>query len=187
MTSPKPLTRLYDRLTPDERFLLTLAAKARGDKTESERLIRECPRRSYYVRDAEFDQRIEASQWLGLAVMTDTMKMLGWLDLLAVLQLLLDAEDTDTDLVTLLCTTAKREAGAHIKAVWEAFRDTCGEVLGVDAEVLLRANGVPVPDRLAQYADLLSDTERDGEVYTEYRELVTAVWKRALGEEEYAG
>jgi hypothetical protein len=180
MTSAKPLIRMYDKLTPHERFLLTLAAKARGDHTEAERLVRECPKHSYYLRDADFDERIEASQWLGLAVMTDTMKMLGWLDLLAVLQPLLDTEDPATDPVMLICATAERVAAARIKAVWEAFRDTCSEVLGLDAEVLLEANGVPLPERLAEYADSLAAVERNAEVYAEYRELVAAVWQRAL-------
>src|SRR5215211_8236068 len=136
MISSKPLTKLYDRLTPHERFLLTLSAKARGDKTEVERLIRECPKHCYEERDADFDQRIETSEWLTFAVMTDTLKMLGWLDLLGVLQPLLDAEDPDTDPLTLICATAERAAAARIKAVWEAFRDSCTEVLGVDAEMM---------------------------------------------------
>jgi hypothetical protein len=180
MTSAKPLTKLYDRLTPHERFLLTISAKARGDKTEAERLIRECPKHCYEERDADYDQRIEASQWLTLAVMTDTLKMLGWLDLLAVLVPLLDAEDPSADPATLICETAKRAAASRIKAVWEAFKDTCTEVLGVDAELMVRANGVPLPERLAAYADILAAAERDGELYAEYRETAAAVWQKAL-------
>ena len=43
MSTKKGLGRLYDRLTPEERFRLDVLAMARGDEEESERLTATCP------------------------------------------------------------------------------------------------------------------------------------------------
>ena len=43
MSTKKGLGRLYDRLTPEERFRLDVLALARGDEEESERLTATCP------------------------------------------------------------------------------------------------------------------------------------------------
>jgi hypothetical protein len=42
MSTKKGLDRLYDKLTPEERFRLSVLALARGDE-ESERLTATCP------------------------------------------------------------------------------------------------------------------------------------------------
>ena len=47
MSTKKALGRLYDRLTPEERFRLDVLALSRGDEEESERLTATCPRRDY--------------------------------------------------------------------------------------------------------------------------------------------
>ncbi len=44
------LGKLYDRLTPEERFRLDVLATARGDEEESRRLTEGCPRRSYTLK-----------------------------------------------------------------------------------------------------------------------------------------
>jgi hypothetical protein len=51
------LGKLYDRLTPEERFRLDLEAMARGDREESERLTQTCPRRTYVMNDWGFAGR----------------------------------------------------------------------------------------------------------------------------------
>jgi hypothetical protein len=45
------LAKLYDRLTPRERLPLILAASARGDETEKDRLARSAPQRRYQLPD----------------------------------------------------------------------------------------------------------------------------------------
>jgi hypothetical protein len=47
----KTLARHYDTLTPQERFPLILAAAARGDDLERERLVSSAPRATYRVPD----------------------------------------------------------------------------------------------------------------------------------------
>jgi hypothetical protein len=57
--------RYYDRLTPEERFRLDVLAMARGDKEESELLVRTCPRFNYTMNHSGFTGR-----WLGAMDMT---------------------------------------------------------------------------------------------------------------------
>jgi hypothetical protein len=180
------LVKVYDRLTPQERFVLAVTADARGDETERRELTRTCPRYCYTMSDADFMQRIETSQLLAVAVMCDTQKMLGWLDLLTLLRPLLDTDDkwSDVYLAGRVCATGEQVAAARVKAVADAFRDACAEHLGIEASILLRAHGVPLEERLAGFADELAAVERDEALYAEYRETVAAVWKKALSPAE---
>lgn len=62
------LGRLYDRLTPEERFRLDLEAMARGDREESQRLTRTCPRQTYVMNDWGFAGRWQLAGELTLRV-----------------------------------------------------------------------------------------------------------------------
>jgi hypothetical protein len=66
MSGKKGLGRLYDRLTPEERFRLDVLALARGDEEESERLTDTCPRRGYTMSDWGFVGRWEAARELAM-------------------------------------------------------------------------------------------------------------------------
>ena len=56
------LSRLYDRLTPMERFSLFLDAMYRDDTVEIERLGRSCPRNTYRMTDVEYTDLVEGSE-----------------------------------------------------------------------------------------------------------------------------
>ena len=56
------LTSLYDRLSADERFRLTLAALARDDENELRRLEDSCPRHTYSMADAAVGGRVHDSR-----------------------------------------------------------------------------------------------------------------------------
>jgi hypothetical protein len=65
------LDNLYDRFTPDERFLLTLEALARGDEQEAERLSESCPRRTYTMNDVAYEDRMSAGPRITMAICLD--------------------------------------------------------------------------------------------------------------------
>jgi hypothetical protein len=69
--------RLYDRLTPDERFRLAIEAEARGDEQEVGRLVSSCPRKVYREIDAEYGERIRVSSEIVSAVILDLGPRLG--------------------------------------------------------------------------------------------------------------
>jgi hypothetical protein len=83
MSSKKGLGRLYDRLTPEERFRLKVLALARGDEEESERLTATCPRRDYTMYDWGFVGRWEAARELALLTYVDVVRRLDKINTIA--------------------------------------------------------------------------------------------------------
>jgi hypothetical protein len=83
MSSKKGLGRLYDRLTPEERFRLKVLALARGDEEESERLTATCPRRGYTMNDWGFVRRWETARELALLTYVDVVRRLDKINTIA--------------------------------------------------------------------------------------------------------
>jgi hypothetical protein len=83
MSGKKGLGRLYDRLTPEERFRLDVLALARGDEEESERLTRTCPRRAYTMNDWEFVGRWDAARELAMLAYIDVARPMDKINTLA--------------------------------------------------------------------------------------------------------
>jgi len=80
----KGLGKLYDRLTPDERFRLDVLA--RGDERESGRLLESCPRRSYTMTDVRFSWRWDAARVLTMVVLLDLTQHLSKLRMIDALR-----------------------------------------------------------------------------------------------------
>jgi hypothetical protein len=76
MSTKKGLGRLYDRLSPEERFRLKVLALARGDEEESERLTSTCSRRGYTMNDWGFVGRWEAARELAMFAYVDVVRRL---------------------------------------------------------------------------------------------------------------
>jgi hypothetical protein len=77
------LGKLYDRLTPEERFALDVEAMARGDEEESRRLVDTCPRLGYTMTDLAFSGRWMTTLEMVLALcveLTQHMSRLSMLD-----------------------------------------------------------------------------------------------------------
>src|SRR5215208_8033690 len=83
MSSKKGLGRLYDRLSPEERFRLDVLALARGDEEESERLTATCPRRGYTMNDRGFVGRWEAARELAMLAYVDVARCLNKIKMIA--------------------------------------------------------------------------------------------------------
>jgi hypothetical protein len=77
MSTKKGLGRLYDRLTPEERFRLDVLALARGDEEESERLTATCPRRGYTMNDWGFVGQWAAVRELAMCAYVDVVRRLN--------------------------------------------------------------------------------------------------------------
>jgi len=70
------LGKLYDRLTPEERFKLDVLAMALGDAEESELLTNTCSKRDYVMNDWGFVGRWEAARELAMLTYMDLAKCL---------------------------------------------------------------------------------------------------------------
>jgi hypothetical protein len=82
MSSRNGLGKLYDRLTPEERFRLDVLAMARGDMEESELLTRTCPRRPYTMNEWGFSARWHAARELAMLTYMDLAKCLDKLQMI---------------------------------------------------------------------------------------------------------
>jgi hypothetical protein len=71
MSKHNGLEKLYDRLTPEERFRLDVEAMARGDAEESEHLTSPCPRRSYTMKEVGFSGRWQGALELTFLTLLD--------------------------------------------------------------------------------------------------------------------
>jgi hypothetical protein len=67
----KGLDKLYDRLTPEERFRLDVEAMARSDEEESRRLTDTCPRRNYIMNDVGFAGRWDGAIQISMVALLD--------------------------------------------------------------------------------------------------------------------
>ena len=65
------LSRHYDRLEALERFRLIIAAQARNDEVELERLASSCPRGRYECPEAAVHDRLELAQEFVLALLVE--------------------------------------------------------------------------------------------------------------------
>jgi hypothetical protein len=82
MSKKNALGKLYDRLTPSERFRLDVEAHARGDEAESRRLVDSCPRRNYSMRDWAFSGRWQTTTQIVLAVCVELSQYMSRLNMI---------------------------------------------------------------------------------------------------------
>jgi hypothetical protein len=68
--------KLYDRLTPEERFKLLIEAIVRGDETEYRNLERSCPRLIYEMNDMAYEDLVRASEKITTLVCLDLIPRL---------------------------------------------------------------------------------------------------------------
>jgi hypothetical protein len=154
--SARTLATLYDRLTGAERFHAALAAKARDDDTELDRLRRTAPYGTYRMQEADWLDRWESSQLLTLMwALVWTRAHRDWVIVSTLSELppgaLQRFEHPDLAGVSLL---AAEMAGVH-----EGLIRFCG-MAGIDCMMLLRAWCPPVADDVEGAAALLADWRR---------------------------
>jgi hypothetical protein len=82
VSSKNGLGKLYDRLTPEERFRLDVEAMARGDAEESRRLVDTCPRRTYAMTDLAFSGRWQTTSEMVLALCVDLSQHMSRLSMI---------------------------------------------------------------------------------------------------------
>jgi hypothetical protein len=81
------LGKLYDRLTPEERFRLDVLAMARGDAEESELLTNTCPKRNYVMNDWGFVGRWQPASQLAMLTYMELVKCLDKIQMIEALRL----------------------------------------------------------------------------------------------------
>ena len=129
----KPLANHYSELTPEERFRLTLAAVARGDEVEKERLTR-----------AGRDIALSMSECAPFANAFNELAFLTFMEIQEETARLNDSEERAADAIHLFGTT-KTEDGIEATAGADGKRSAwgqCRELVGIAGWMLqTKANG----------------------------------------------
>ncbi len=86
MSKSNRLGKLYDRLTPEERFKLSVEAHTRGDERESRRLVDSCPIRNYTMTEWAFSGRWQTATEIVLAVCADLCEHMSRLNMIDALR-----------------------------------------------------------------------------------------------------
>ena len=82
MSKKNSLDKLYDRLTPSERFRLDVEAQARGDERESRHLVDSCPIRNYKMTDWAFSGRWQTTTEIVLATCVELSQYMSRLNMI---------------------------------------------------------------------------------------------------------
>jgi hypothetical protein len=109
----KGLGKLYDRLTPEERFRLDMLATARGDEEESRRLTQGCPCRTYTMTDLRFSRRWDAARELTMVMLLDLNQHLSKLRMIDALRSVLPYSTTLAQNDAHLAYSDGRKAGSR--------------------------------------------------------------------------
>jgi hypothetical protein len=88
------LGKLYDRLTPEERFRLDVEAMARGDEEESRRLTDTCPRWTYTMNEVAFSGRWHGAVELTMMTLLDLRSRMDKVQMIDAFRVVLPYLDT---------------------------------------------------------------------------------------------
>jgi hypothetical protein len=120
------LGKLYDRLTPDERFRLAIEALAREDEPEVDHLRDTCPRAAYRMTELAYRDRISRSMELTVGVCLDLAPLLAQLKLVEALRRALSLACNACEDAAMLAYLKGHEAG--FRRAWEAADKATGDL-----------------------------------------------------------
>lgn len=169
----------YQHITPQERVNLTIAALAREDFTEADRLTDSCPMHLYRMRDKEFCSRMLALpsiQHLFYEQCVYHYNILIRIDYAA-----LFLEDTDSEHMNEKQPSFDKVHKRYdmlvsrLKAVYQGFMLFCDEV-GLDSEAMLKTISVEQSCfSIKKYLE--SDYEPDQKYTESIKNMLLDCWK----------
>lgn len=146
----KTMERLYERLTPMERFQVAVAAFGRGDLTEVDRLNDSTPWRQFKIQEPAYFDRLQRITWLSLyfSVRARGLQSTCLAGFAAVLLLSNRAEENgnpdvvdDDPRLDEVCESCA-ERVSHLKALHSAWGTFCAGV-GISASDVEKMTGLP--------------------------------------------
>jgi hypothetical protein len=197
------LGKLYDRLTPEERFRLDVMAMARGDMEESELLTRTCPRHSYTMNDIGFADRWHAAKEMAVLTHMSLVSTVERLQLVEGFGLIVSALANLAELeaeggmgekpraegvrclareMPELTEELKRSIAECGFSVWAAFKGFCAEEMGLEAGVLLGALAEPMADGVRELEEIAErlEVEPDPETLEDCAATLRESWQRRI-------
>lgn len=161
---------IYDKLTTRQRILATLEATARGDKSEVERLIESCPKKTYRMNDTAYSNTINALHIAAIIVEAD---LRGYA---LAFQMTMDKGKTLPDGTEL--DVRFLEMFASLQAAWDEV--TTG--YGIPHDLADKALGFSHPGvRMLEQLASDTDIEPDPELIAKERETLEEIIRRQVG------
>ena len=189
--------RLYDRLTPEERFELFIKAWSRGDESECRRLDRSCPQRIYEMNDAAYLDRVKASEKLTTMMCLDLAPRLTKIQMVAafkdslpfIYKACVDEDDPDREKILVklgalikvanILDIVKRDIVKEAGAMWVAFSNFSRTQLGMEPKKLVTVWFAPALEEVERLETFMAD-ELDWEKVSEYEAILSDVWHRLV-------
>jgi hypothetical protein len=136
----------YGQITAQERINLTIAALARGDIKEADRLYDTCPKYEYKVADKEYNCRLMAMPIISHLFFERCVYYYNTLARIDSTILLLEATDTpylnEADDIRLNRLYYNRDLNmGKLKALYEGFRQFCCQI-SIEVEGALKTMGI---------------------------------------------
>jgi hypothetical protein len=179
----RPVDKAYHSMTPAELFRLAIAADARLDAAERDRLIRACPRVPLLGRDPEFALHVEGAWRLVDRLSVCCAAALGALETVEDLERVVipDARsgrtlDRDMRLVLFALEEIRHRALVGIRSLLDAFSGVCREIAHLDSDHLLAAFCPGLVQALAPYRQAARTVEASPEIRRTARASLKAAW-----------
>ena len=193
----KNMDRLYERLTPVERFKIAVAAFGRRDLTQVDRLNDSTPYRTVKVQEPAYFDRLQRIIWLALHFTVDARNLqitvLAGLSAIIIHVLHSDSrtangestaeDDLKLDDLVELC----QQKMSRLKALQAAWEEFCSG-LGLSASDIDTMMGMPFMGRLGQLEiiqEIAGEVPSDEEYQRECLDHMKTFWKTKL-EDRYA-
>jgi len=190
----KTMDRLYERLTPTERFQIAVAAFGRGDLAEVDRLNDSTPYRTFTIQEPAYFDRLQRITWLALYVTVQARNQQAAavavyaalvLHAMRTEDLTGDADQDDAKFEELCELCAERIS--RLKALASAWETFCAG-LGVSASDLDKMTGLPLlgsGGTLELIEETVGEVGLDKEHQRECLDHIKTFWKTKL-EDRYA-
>jgi len=188
----KTMDRLYERLTPVERFKIAVAAFGRGDLTEVDRVNDSTPYRAVKVQEPAYFDRLQRIIWLALHFTVDARNLqitvLAGLSAIIIHALHSDSravtgesteeDDLKFDDLVELC----QQKMSRLKALQSAWEEFCSG-LGLSASDIDTMMGMPFMGRLGQLEiiqEIVGEIPPNEEYQRECLDHMRTFWKTKL-------
>ena len=161
--------KLYATLTPSQRVAAMVAALARRDDSEAERLGDTAPVHTYRAHDLEFRRLLNCAERMALhTALLIEPEVIHYIVYLGVLVHMTSRDDFDPAEFDRL-TERIAEISTAVRAYWTAYAETCAS-LSIDPDELLRGVGAD----LSAHARMLTrkEVEPDPELLESARTLM---------------
>lgn len=121
---------MYPKLSADERFKMVIQTFVNDDELQRKKLVKSCPRVTYYESDHAYTERIETSRDI---VTVFIIQLLEYDKVISIMKIL-KGVNKKVDVLNNEVKTIK-----EIKAFILAFETFCNEHVGIDSKDMIQA------------------------------------------------